>query len=186
MDEVAARAGVNKSLIYQYFGSKQDLYAEALNYVLMTVTEQSAARAQEFLEAAEEQPFDVVLRILIERQLTMLETFPEYPKLIAWENLEGGRTLSRLQTQGVYQLFIQSMTKFTKPYQDAGVIAKDLDMVQLVQSIMALLHYYVIQKSTQANLFKLDVNLLETRTNWVNQVTRLLMCSMRGENINSV
>ena len=43
VDEIAARAGVNKSLIYQYFGSKQELYAEALNAVLEDIEDLAAA-----------------------------------------------------------------------------------------------------------------------------------------------
>lgn len=181
MDEVAARAGVNKSLIYQYYGSKQELYAEALNNVLVMITERSTTGAQDFLSRMANEPIESALRGLIEYQLTMLETFPEYPRLMAWENLEGGRTLSRLQLQNTYQMFLQGVTRFVKPYQEAGVISPDLDMIQFVQSIQALLHYYVIQKGTQEYLFKLDVNMRETREAWIDTVTTQILSSLTGQ-----
>jgi TetR/AcrR family transcriptional regulator len=181
MDEVAARAGVNKSLIYQYFGSKQELYAEALNHVLVTVTERTTARAREFLDRATLEPFSVALRILIADQVDMLETFPEFPRLLAWENLEGGRTLGRMQLQDTYQSFLQGLSRFMKPYQDTGVIAQNLNLSLVAQSIMALLHYFVIQKGTQQFLYEVDVSKPESREVWIDQVTAIIMPSLKGE-----
>ncbi|MEE9311860.1 MAG: TetR/AcrR family transcriptional regulator [Planctomycetota bacterium] len=183
MDEVAARAGVNKSLIYQYYGSKQELYAEALNNVLVMITDRLTTGAKDFLSRMANEPIESALRVLIESQLTMLETFPEYPRLMAWENLEGGRTLSRLQLQNTYQMFLHGVTRFIKPYQEAGVISPDLDLIQFVQSIQALLHYYVIQKGTQEYLFKLDINMRETREAWIDTVTTQLLSSLKGQKV---
>ena len=52
MDEIAEKAGVSKVTIYKYFGSKEDLYAEAINLFVdeaLAATEQVLNSDMDFL-----------------------------------------------------------------------------------------------------------------------------------------
>jgi TetR/AcrR family transcriptional regulator len=179
VDEVAARAGVNKSLIYQYFGSKQELYAEALNSVLETITERSAEYSKALASAQTHDDLSALLRGYLNNHLSLMESVPEWPRLLSWENLEGGRTLSRLPVQQTYQAFLERIRSVLKPIDDRGMLAQNFDIRNAALGVMALTHFFVIQKGTLQHLFQMDPNTRETREAWLDYCTTLLMASFQ-------
>jgi TetR/AcrR family transcriptional regulator len=180
VDEVAARAGVNKSLIYQYFGSKQELYAEALNSVLATITERSAEYSQALASAKSPEDLYGLLRAYLNNHLSLMESVPEWPRLLSWENLEGGRTLGRLPVQQTYQAFLERIRSVLKPIDDRGMLAPTFDIRNAALGIMALTHFFVIQKGTLQHLFHMDPNTRETRDAWLDYCTTLMMASFQN------
>lgn len=179
VDEVALRAGINKSLIYQYFGSKQELYAEALNSVLSAITERSAEHSQAFANAAAKEDVFGTTRRFIESHLSLLEAMPEYPRLMAWENLEGGRTLARLPLQQTYAAFLSRVEQMLRPLADRGVIKPGFDLRNAAQSVIALTHYFIIYRGMIEHLFRMDPLAQETRANWLDHCTRMLLSTLQ-------
>ncbi|MBX3459919.1 MAG: TetR/AcrR family transcriptional regulator [Planctomycetes bacterium] len=180
VDEVAARAGVNKSLIYQYFGSKQELYAEALNSVLSAITEKSADYSREFAEMALGGDLRAYVKRYLDNHLSMLEAIPEYPRLIAWENLEGGRTLARMPLQATYQAFLGRVKQILEPLHDKGMLSASFNLSHVAQAVMALTHYFVIQKGTLQHLFLMDPMARDTRESWLNFCTDMFLSAFKG------
>lgn len=180
VDEVAARAGVNKSLIYQYFGSKQELYAEALNAVLTAITEKSAEYSKVFADKALGGDMRGYVKQYLDNHLSMLEAIPEYPRLIAWENLEGGRTLARLPLQATYQAFLGRVKQILAPLQNAGMLSADFNLSHVAQAVMALTHYFVTQKGTLQHLFLMDPLARETRDSWLNFCTDMFLAAFKA------
>jgi TetR/AcrR family transcriptional regulator len=177
VDEVAARAGVNKSLIYQYFGSKQELYAEALNSVLETITERSAEFSRSLGEAQTPDDLFVLVRKYLDNHLALMESVPEWPRLLSWENLEGGRTLGRLPVQQTYQAFLGRIRVVLKPIDERGLLAPGFDVRNAALAVMALTHFFVIQKGTLQHLFQLDPNTPDTRDAWLDYCAKLFLAS---------
>lgn len=180
VDEVAARAGVNKSLIYQYFGSKQELYAEALNSVLQTITKKSAEYSLAFSSATNSESLRELLRGYMENHLALLEAVPEYPRLIAWENLEGGRTLGRLPVQHTYREFLTRIDRILEPIRERGLLADNFDVKNVAQAVMALTHYFVVQQGTLRHLFQTDPNTRNAREAWLDWCTSLMLASFKA------
>jgi TetR/AcrR family transcriptional regulator len=177
VDEVAARAGVNKSLIYQYFGSKQELYAEALNSVLETITERSAEFSRALGEAKTPGDLFTQVRAYLANHLALMESVPEWPRLLSWENLEGGRTLGRLPVQQTYQAFLGRIRAVLKPIDERGLLAADFDVRNPALAVMALTHFFVIQKGTLQHLFQMDPATPATRNAWLDYCARLFLAS---------
>lgn len=179
VDEVAARAGVNKSLIYQYFGSKQELYAEALNAVLENITEKAAQFSQTLSSAQSEQGLRELVRDYLDKHLSLMEAVPEWPRLLSWENLEGGRTLARLPLQHTYRTFLDRIRVVVTPVAERGLLPKELDVRLIAQAVMALTHFFVIQKGTFLHLFQMDPAERATRDAWLDYCTSLFMGAFR-------
>lgn len=179
VDEIAARAGVNKSLIYQYFGSKQELYAEVLNSVLETITERSAEFSKGFSSARSTGDLTVMIHRYLERHLELMEAIPEWPRLLAWENLEGGRTLARLPVQHTYQVFLGRISSVLDPLKANGLLVEDFDVRLAAQSVMALTHFFVVQKGTIKHLFQYEPDAPTTRAVWLDYCARMFMASFR-------
>jgi AcrR family transcriptional regulator len=179
VDEIAARAGVNKSLIYQYFGSKQELYAEVLNAVLETITERSAEGTKAFSVAEGPDELRAIMRRYLEYHLDMMESVPEWPRLLAWENLEGGRTLARLPVQHTYKVFLDRIRMIVRPIKERGMMAEGFDVKLAAKAVMALTHFFVVQKGTLQHLFQDDPNGPDARDHWLDYCTGMLLASFK-------
>ena len=179
VDEVAARAGVNKSLIYQYFGSKQELYAEVLNSVLEAITERSAEFSKAFSSAETPDDLRATVRRYLEYHLELMESVPEWPRLLAWENLEGGRTLARLPVQHTYKVFLDRIRAILQPIKERGMMIEGFDVGLAAQAVMALTHFFVIQRGTLQYLFQVDPDSKEAREHWLGYATGMLLASFK-------
>ncbi len=179
VDEVAARAGVNKSLIYQYFGSKQELYAEALNAVLQAITEKSAEHSRTFVQGAASGEVYATARAFLEKHLTLLEAIPEYPRLLAWENLEGGRTLARLPLQQTYAVFLKRIESMLQPLVDRQMLVPGFDLRHAAQAVIALTHYFIIYRGVIEHLFQQNPFAPATRDAWLDYCTNMLVASLQ-------
>lgn len=179
VDEIATRAAVNKSLIYQYFGSKQDLYAEALNTVLQKITERAAQNSQEFVASAVRGDVFSTARRFLEGHLAMLESVPEYPRMLAWENLEGGKTLARLPLQQTYAEFLRRVELLLQPLEAQGALKDGFDLRHVAQAVIALTHYFLVYRGVMEHLFQQDPALPQTRGAWLDFCTRLLITNLR-------
>lgn len=84
VDEIVKRAGVNKRMVYHYFGSKEGIYGEVLRTVfdeLETIEEALFSR-----DAAVEDP-EEAMRNTVFAYFSFLQKTPAFVRLLLWENL---------------------------------------------------------------------------------------------------
>jgi len=95
VDEIVAAAGVNKRMVYHYFGSKEGLYGA----VLISVFEQleDLETSLSGLSNGELDPA-AALRAIVVAYFQFLRTHPEFVRLLLWENLQEGRHLALIGT----------------------------------------------------------------------------------------
>jgi AcrR family transcriptional regulator len=125
VDAIAERAGVNKQLIYYYFGTKEDLFREILRERLATPVampdgpEERADRGRRLASLAIDSLAD-----------------PDYVRLLMWEALEAGPTGS-VQAEDERRERYQEMTERIRRDQAAGHVPAELDPEQVLLARIA-------------------------------------------------
>lgn len=125
VDAIAERAGVNKQLIYYYFGAKEDLFREVLRQRLATPVqmptgpEEPAERGRRLASLAAESLQD-----------------PDYVRLLMWEALDV-RSRGKVQAEAERREHYQEMVNRIRRDQEAGVVDSDLEPEQILLSRIA-------------------------------------------------
>jgi TetR/AcrR family transcriptional regulator len=152
IDEIAHSAGINKRMIYAYFGDKAGLYRAALDACLTSV-----------LEVAQEgdAPSTGSLRqrteAIVRRFFDYLSVHPEAVRLLAWEALSrekrGRRILLRRLEGG-----LEPLRAIVRQGVEAGQFRRDLDPRVFVLAVDALLLGYFNQRHLVEALWKADLS----------------------------
>lgn len=155
VDEIVAAAGVNKRMVYHYFGSKDGIYSAVLE------------QAYEGLRASEESFFAprkppskprTAVRDLVGLYFEFLRANPEFVRLLLWENLQGGRHLGKAGPA----VSKSPMLSHLQSLLDAGVAARTfrrgLDTRQVLVSLIGLCLVYFSNRHTLARSVGLDVS----------------------------
>ncbi len=117
VDAIAARAKVNKRMLYYYFGSKEGLFQEILRRRL----HERSSRLRTTGVANHERLADRQERLLADR---------EYTRLLMWEALETDP--EHPANEAVRREFFQAWVEAVKAEQRAGHLPADLDAAELV------------------------------------------------------
>lgn len=123
VDAIAARARVNKRMLYYYFGSKDGLFREILRRRVDETTSAFTGR-------------DVAEHGRLARSQHNLAHDTEYIRLLAWEALE--TRPSQPVNESIRRRFFQSWIAAVEAEQRAGKLPCDLDAAQLVLSELCL------------------------------------------------
>ena len=152
VDEVARRSGVNKTLLYQYVGNKDDLFTAALEAAYQSIRE----RQREFL--ARQMDPETGVRQLVHLLMSIWVEHQDYGKLLASENFHGGKHVKRSKLIGaMYQQIVDALTDLLKRGAEQGVFRPNIDPVDLYISISSLSAYYVAHQHTLNAIFHIDV-----------------------------
>jgi TetR/AcrR family transcriptional regulator len=152
VDEIARQAGLNKQLVYHYFGSKDDLYLTVLERVYAEIREQERGLWLGDLPPAE------AMAKLVAFSFDYLAAHPEFIALLNDENGHGGRHLAR--SRGMHEMhspLIALIRRTLKAGAAAGVFRTETDPLQLYISIAGLAYFYFSNNRTLSAIFGRDL-----------------------------
>jgi TetR/AcrR family transcriptional regulator len=138
VDAIAATAGYNKSLIFQYFGDKLGLYAEVIRRADRQMTElqtQVVALLEDEILTSDAYKFKVLLEKIIQALFDYLLEHPRFLRMMLWEQAEGWQTYAKIISQFDTEDAELFQTLFDKA-RHAGFIRSDF--TPLIQLTMVL------------------------------------------------
>jgi TetR/AcrR family transcriptional regulator len=139
IDAIAAAAGYNKSLIFQYFGDKLGLYTEVIKRADREMTEFQVRLLAPLLEdetiASNAHKFRALLATIITAIFDYLAAHPRLVRMLLWEQAEGWQTYAKIISQFNTEDADQFETLFRKAY-NAGLLRSNY--VPLIQLTMVL------------------------------------------------
>jgi len=152
VDEIADRAGVNKRMIYHYFGDKDGVYLAVLEAAYEEI------RSEEIkLDLKKRDPVEG-MRELVAFTWNYYRDHPEFLSLLATENLHRAAYLKRSKKiRELHSPLVGMITDLLQRGAKAKVFRSDVDPVELYISIAALGFFYMSNRHTLSTIFGRDL-----------------------------
>ena len=146
VDEIAARAGINKRMIYEYFGSKEELYKAVLAAVYGRLARREVGLLSENIPCIE------AIRRIIILYFDYLKNNPTYVNLILWENLNKGSYINDMDFTGIKDPAFDLLKKVVERGKAEGVFKQETDADQLILSLLTFTFSYFSNRYTLSKL----------------------------------
>jgi TetR/AcrR family transcriptional regulator len=152
VNEIAARSGVNKQLIYYYFGSKEDLYRTALEVVYTEIRTLEAS-----LKLGDMAP-EEAMGTLIGFSFDYLAQHPDFIRLLNHENAQGaphvrGSQAIRQTNSPLIDLIAKTLARGIR----AKVFRRGIDPVELYISVAGMSYFFFSNRLTLSSIFGRDL-----------------------------
>ena len=174
VNEIASRAGVNKQLIYYYFGSKIDLYRAALESVYAEI------RALERSLKLGDLPPTQAMMALIGFSFDFLARHPDFIGMLNHENAQGARHVRALPTiRETNSPLIAQMASTLERGVRAGVFRRGIDPVALYVSMAGMSYFFFSNRLTLSSIFGRDLSRADAEAAYRKHVIELAMAGLR-------
>ena len=152
IDQIARAAQANVTMIYRYFGSKDDLYRAVLEHAYAGVRS-----LERNLDLANLAPVEGMRRI-IEFTFDYLRENPEFVALVRNENMIGGRFVRDLPmvSDTAFPL-VEGVGDLLKRGNESGVFKASTDAMNLYVTILSLCITHLAQRDTLSAMFRRDL-----------------------------
>lgn len=150
VDEIVGRAGVNKRMLYHYFGNKDGLYVEVLRVVFADLEkiEIEALRGETSTDAA--------IRRILGDYFAFLAGHPEFVQLLMWENLNRGRFLDAHPHLLAKSPVVDRLKEILRRARERGEIAGNVDARRLLALLYGACFIYHANRYTLRHTIGLD------------------------------
>ncbi len=174
VDEIAKRADINKRMIYEYFGKKEDLYK--------VVLERSYSRlgfAEIDLLSKDIDPVDAIRKI-IRLYFEFLYNNPNYVNLIMWENLNKGRFINEIDFTSIKHPAFEMLKKVLKNGRAINKFRQNEDDDQLIISLLTFTFSYFSNRYTLSRLLDIKLDTKENIDRRIKHVTEMFLSYIKG------
>ena len=170
MDSIAARAGLNKRLIYYYFGSKDDLFLAVLERTYADIR-----AAEQRLHLDEVEPVEAIRRLVSFTWHYYLD-HPEFITLLNSENLHRATHLKRSERiQDMNSPLVQLLDGVLERGRREKLFRSGVDPVQLYISIASLCYFYLSNNDTLSTIFGRDLRAPKAMAQRLSHMTDLVL-----------
>lgn len=151
VDEIVATAGVNKRMVYHYFGSKEALYSEVLRDVFNRLADLEVQAI-----SGSDDPGEAIA-IILKAYFTFLNDNPEFVSLLSWENLHQGRFVKKHPGILSKNPVLQRLDETVKKGISQGIFHRGVNVKHLLISLISVCFLYHANRFTLSQSVGLDL-----------------------------
>lgn len=173
VEEIAQRAKINKRMIYEYFGNKEELYKTVFTTVYNRLTKVELELLKKNLQGAE--AVKTIIRVYFE----YLRDNPTFVNLLLWENLNKAEYVKDLGYLDEKYVVIEGMKEIIEKGKADHIFREEIDAEQAVFSLLSFPFTYFSNKYTFRKLFSRELDSaeeLEMRINVLIEMFLDYMC----------
>ena len=171
IDEIAAEASVNKRMIYEYFGNKEELYKTVLRRVYLMLGDYEEKLFSQIITAAPAEAIQLLVRLYF----SFLHQNPHYVRMLMWENLNEGRYFSTMNMGDSRDPIKNALHTILERGQKAGIFRKDLDEKHVLMTLFACPFNYFSNRYTMQRIMEMDFSASEEIEYRISFTTDLLL-----------
>lgn len=179
VDEIALRAGINKRMLYAYFGDKEGLYKQVLFrvYGRMESVERQLVEAR--LKGTE------LIRAIVSAYFDFLEQNPNFVSILMWENLNRGRYLRELESSRIERSTIRYFVDALEAGRQDGTFRERIDPWHTALSLITTCFANFSNQYTLSKLFGKDLGSEEIIASRKAHTTQLMLAYLCKEETNN-
>lgn len=178
VNEIAARANVNKRMLYHYFGKKEDLYIAVLERTYIALR-----TAQTQLKLSDLPPATAIEHLILFTWNYYLQ-YPELLSLMTTENLLRGKYLARSErVRDLDSPLMNMLGDILARGAEAGVFRGEIDPRQLYISIASLSAFFIATRCTLSTLIGRDLSGQDELQNRSKHVVDVILRYLRPDHI---
>ncbi len=148
VDAIASRSGVNKQLLYYYFGDKEKLYLAVLEAAYVKLREKEDKLHLEDLDPMQ------AMEVLVGFTFDYLDKNRQFVALLNDENIHQARHIKQSKKiRGLHSKMLGMLRLILHRGAQEGVFRKDVDPVELFISMTALSYFFVSNRHTLSYIF---------------------------------
>jgi TetR/AcrR family transcriptional regulator len=151
IDSIAASAGVNKRMIYEYYSSKEGLYRT----VLLNVYNRVSLWEADF-DADSDDPAGVI-RALVRSYFDFLTSNQSFVRILLWENLNGARVLKESGHSNLKAVALDLISRVMAKGKAMGVFRADADEYHVTVSLLNFAFSYFANVHTLSYVLSSDL-----------------------------
>jgi len=161
VDEIARRAGINKRMLYHYFGNKDELFQAVLELIYETI-----CKAGQSLDLDNVDPRQGLTN-LVDFVWNYYLDNPQSITLLNTENLHNARHLRFSEkTRTVHPPFESMIVKLLERGVAAGDFRPGVSAVALYITIVGMVYYYLSNNATLSVFFSRDLRTPDELKHW--------------------
>ena len=177
VDDIARAAGVNKSMIYAYFGSKEALYKS----ILQEVYNRLGQYEESLIACASEMDAQEAIRKLVRLYLDFLQKNETYVRMVMWENLHRARYFDEQGLSDVRNPIRQALKRILAHGQAQGEFRSGIDEPQVLMTLFACTYNYYSNLYTMSRVLGSRLDAPEEIEKRAASITDMLIAYLKKE-----
>ena len=170
VDRIAERAGINKRMLYYYFGQKEDLFLAVLEHAYAKIRGE-----EQNLNLSQVEPTEAIRR-LIAFTWNYYIANPSFPTLLNSENLHRARHLKQsARVRTLHSPFVATIADVLERGAKSGLFRAGVDPIQLYISIAGISYFYLSNNHTLSTIFDRDLMAPKAKLDRLSHMTDLVL-----------
>ncbi len=171
VDSIATNAGVNKALIYKYYGNKEELYKTVFSLVYDRFT----SLERKFVGDEESTDFREKVYRFVKLDFKYLEENPHYVRMLMWENMNHAKNFCESELGFSKVPILRGMEKIIEEARKEGNLSPSVDAKQLLLTFYACGFNYFSNMATLSNIVGTDLSSSQAKEKRIQSVADMII-----------